>query len=84
MVSGYDIGPQDWSSMLAMTALMTVLTVVVVVATVRAVRTGRGPSAQDALDERYARGELSTDEYQERKRGSPSSRSPHEGRSPGR
>lgn len=69
MMYGYDIGPQGWLSMLAMMTVMTVLTVVVVVAIVRTVRSGRtSTSATSVLDERYARGEISSDEYRERKR----------------
>lgn len=67
MMYGYDVGPQDWVLMLVMMVLMTVLTVVAVVATVRALRGGRS-SAQDALDERYARGDLTSEEYSERTR----------------
>lgn len=52
--------------MLVMT-VMTVLTVVAVVVIVRAVRAGSGPTdARQALDQRYARGEVSTEEYRER------------------
>lgn len=68
MMYGYETGPQDWLFMLAMMALMTVLTVIAVVAIVRGVRTGRSSSAQETLDERYACGEISSEEYQERKR----------------
>jgi putative membrane protein len=66
---GYDIGPQDWLFMLAMMSVMTVLTVVVVIAIVRAVRSGSPETpARSILDQRFARGEISTDEYVERKR----------------
>lgn len=69
MMYGYDVGPQDWLLMITMMAVMTVLTVVAVVAIVRAVRNGRtSTSAANVLDERYARGEISSDEYRERKR----------------
>ena len=64
---GYGAGPQDWLLMLAMMAVMTVLTVVAVVAIVRAVRGDSGPTeARQALDYRYASGEVSTEEYRER------------------
>ncbi len=67
MMYGYGPGPQDWLFMVSMMGLMTVLTVVAVVAIVRAVRAGSGPSdARQALDQRYARGEVSTEEYRER------------------
>lgn len=69
MMHGYDIGPQDWLLMLTMMAIMTALTVLAVIAIVRSVRGGRtSTSAQAVLDERYARGELSSEEYEERKR----------------
>ena len=69
MMYGYDVSPQGWLLMLAMMTVMTVLTVVAVLAIVRAVRAGRtSTSATSVLDERYARGELSSDEYRERKR----------------
>lgn len=69
MMYGYDFGPQDWLFMLAMMTVMTVLTVVAVVAIVRAVRRNRtDTSATAVLDERYARGEITSEEYQERKR----------------
>ena len=68
MMYGYDFGLQDWLLMLAMMFVMTLITVAAVVAIVRGVRTGRRSSALDALDERYARGEISSEEYQERKR----------------
>ncbi len=67
MMYGYGAGPQDWLFMLAMMTVMTVLTVVAVVVIVRAVRAGSGPTdARQALDQRYARGEVSTEEYRER------------------
>jgi putative membrane protein len=69
MMYGYDFGPQDWLFMLAMMTVMTVLTVVAVVAVVRAVRRDRtDTSAMAVLNERYARGEITSEEYQERKR----------------
>ena len=67
MMFGYGAGPQDWLFMLAMMTVMTILTVVVVVAIVRAVRAGDGPTdARQTLDQRYARGEMSTEEYRGR------------------
>lgn len=67
MMYGYGAGPQAWLFMLAMMTVMTVLVVVAVVAIVRALRTGSGPTdARQALDQRYARGEVSTEEYRER------------------
>ncbi len=65
MMYGYGTGPPDWLFMLAM---MTVLTVVAVVAIVRGLRTsgGRSRNARLALDQRYARGAVSTEEYRER------------------
>ena len=67
MMYGYGAGPQDWLFMLAMMTVMTILTVVAVVAIVRAVRGESGPTdARRALDHRYARGEVSTEEYRER------------------
>jgi putative membrane protein len=67
MMYGYGAGPQDWLFMLAMMIVMMVLTVVAVVAIVRAVRAGNGPTdARQALDQRSARGEVSTEEYRER------------------
>lgn len=69
MMYGYHFGPQDWLLMLAMMAVMTVITVVAVVAIVRAVRRGRAStSARAVLDKRFAGGELSSEQYQERKR----------------
>ena len=69
MMYGYDLGPQGWLFMVAMMTVMTVLTVIAVVAIVRAVRTGRTQhAAGSVLDDRYARGELSSHEYRERKR----------------
>jgi uncharacterized membrane protein len=66
MMYGYGTGPQDWLFMLAMMTVMTVmtvLTVVAVVAIVRGLRTsgGRFRDARLALDQRYARGEVSTE-----------------------
>ena len=67
MIYGYGAGPQDWLFMLAMMTVMTILTVVAVVAIVRAVRGESGPTkARQALDHRYASGEVSTEEYRER------------------
>ena len=64
---GYGNGPQDWLFMLAMMTVMTVLTVVAVVVVVRALRGRSGPAdARQLLDQRYARGEVSTEEYRER------------------
>ncbi len=67
MMYGYGPGPQDWLFMVVMMIAMTVLTVVAVVAIVRAVRAGSGSAdARQALDQRYARGEVSSEEYRER------------------
>ncbi len=64
---GYGAGPQDWLFMLVTMTLMTVLTVVAVVVIVRAVRAGSGSTdARQVLDQRYARGEVSAEEYRER------------------
>ena len=69
MMYGYDFDAQHWLFMLVMMGVMTVLTVVAVLAIVRAARrNGTGNSATAVLDERYARGEISGEEYQERKR----------------
>ena len=68
MMYGYDIGAQDWLLMLAMMTVMTVLTVVAVIAIVRGLRNeSTSSSADSVLDERYARGEISSEEYRERK-----------------
>ncbi len=64
---GYGTGPQDWLFMLAMMTVMTVLTVAAVVVVVRSLRGRSGPTdARHVLDQRYARGEVSTEEYRER------------------
>lgn len=64
---GYGPGPQDGLFMLAMMTLMTVLTAVAVVAVVRSLRSrGGSTQARQVLDQRYARGELSSEEYRER------------------
>jgi uncharacterized membrane protein len=69
MMYGYNIGPKDWLFMLAMMTVMTIVTAVAVVAIVRAVRRGsRESSASNILGERYGRGEIASEEYQERKR----------------
>jgi putative membrane protein len=68
MMYGYDIGTQDWLLVLAMMTVMTVLAVVAVIAIVRGLRNDRtGSTADSVLDERYARGEISSEEYRERK-----------------
>jgi putative membrane protein len=68
MMYGYDVSAQDWLLMLAMMGVMTVLTVVAVVAIVRGVRSSKDAAdrGREVLDERYARGELTTEEYRER------------------
>ncbi len=67
MMYGYGAEPQDWLFMLAVMAVMTVLTVVAVVAIVRAVRGDSGAAdARQALECRYASGEVSTEDYRER------------------
>lgn len=58
----------SWFAMIAMMTLMSALTAVVIIAIVRSVRDGKGDVAQRVLDERYARGELNSDEYDERRR----------------
>jgi putative membrane protein len=68
MMYGYEVSLQDWLLMLAMMGVPTVLAVVAVVAIVRGVRSPNGgPSrGREVLDEHYARGELSSEEYRER------------------
>lgn len=68
MMYGYDVGAQDWLLLLAMMTVMTVLTVVAVTAIAWGLRNDRTSSSADSiLDERYARGEISSEEYRERK-----------------
>ncbi|MFP5218573.1 MAG: SHOCT domain-containing protein [Actinomycetes bacterium] len=68
MMYGYDVGAQNWLLMLVMMTAMTALTVVAVIGIVRGLRTDRdNPTAEEVLDERYARGEISSEEYRERK-----------------
>jgi uncharacterized membrane protein len=55
-----------WLAMAGMMTLMSVLTAVVVIAIVRSTR--KGSTALRVLDERYARGELDSDDYAERRR----------------
>jgi uncharacterized membrane protein len=58
-----------WLAMAGMMTLMSVLTAVVVIAIVRSAREGnKGSTALRLLDERYARGELDSDSYAERRR----------------
>lgn len=69
MMHGYEFGAQGWLLMLALMTAMTILTVFVVIMIVRAARSGSTEnSARSVLDQRYARGEISTDEHQERRR----------------
>lgn len=57
-----------WLGMTAMMTLMSILTAVIVVMIVRAVRRDDSGAACRVLDERYARGELDSSEYTERRR----------------
>lgn len=58
----------SWSAMLAMMTLMSVLTAAVIVAIVRSTRSRTERTAVRVLEERYARGEVDDDEYDERRR----------------
>lgn len=63
----YDSG--TWLEMAGMMTLMSLLTVLVVVAVVRAARQRSGaPQALHVLDQRYARGEIDSEEYAQRRR----------------
>lgn len=66
-------GSASWLWMAGMMTLMSVVTAVVIIAIVRGARRGHGSvgaanGARRALDERYARGEIGHDEYEERRR----------------
>jgi putative membrane protein len=65
---GWDDGPGPWA-LIPLTFFLVWLTVIVF-AVVRFRRAGGAPWARDAgrsvLDERYARGEITADEYRER------------------
>lgn len=66
---GHHFGSDDWPTMLAMMTAMTALTAVVIAAVVLAARhrpDGRRTDARALLD-RYARGEVASDEYRERR-----------------
>lgn len=69
----YGYGSASWLWMAGMMTLMSVVTAVVIIAIVRAARRGDGGAgaadgARRALDERYARGEIGHDEYEEHRR----------------
>lgn len=69
----YGYGSASWLWMAGMMTLMSVLTAFVIIAIVRATRSsdggvGAADRARRTLDERYARGELGHDEYEERRR----------------
>lgn len=63
----YDSGGA-WLAMASMMTLMSVLTAAVVIAIVRAQRRDGHGTACRVPDERYARGELDSAEYAERRR----------------
>ncbi|MEX2291046.1 MAG: SHOCT domain-containing protein [Mycobacteriales bacterium] len=64
---GYD--STAWLAMAGMMTLMSALTAVVVIAIVKSTREGsKGSTALRLLDERYARGELDSEDYVERRR----------------
>lgn len=56
----------SWLAMIGMMTLMSVVTAAIIMAIVRTTRDSRGTALRE-LDERYARGELSSDEYDERR-----------------
>jgi putative membrane protein len=65
----YSYDSTAWLAMAGMMTLMSVLAAVVVIAIVRSTREGStGSTALRLLDERYARGELDSDDYAERRR----------------
>lgn len=65
---GFTHTGQDWVWMAVMMTLATVVTIAVVIAIVRSRASSSRPSepAREALKLRYARGELTAEEYRER------------------
>lgn len=64
-------GDWSWGAWVAMSLMMIVfwgLVVVAIVAVARTVTGRTGPTPEEILDERLARGELSVEEYEERRR----------------
>lgn len=64
-------GDWNWGAWVAMSMMMVVfwgLVIVAIVAVARTLTSRSVPTPQEILDERFARGELSVEEYEERSR----------------
>ena len=66
---GWDWGWGGWTAMVLMMAIFWAAVAAIVIWVIRSTRQSAGPSALDVARERYARGEISDEEFQRIKRG---------------